>query len=87
MAEGFPMGMRDIGRATIVGTKMMGLGAAVFPICLDRTGLQAQYSGEPVYDTKDQPRSQFVPDIAVANGKSILTAGIVELEKLIARTR
>ncbi len=38
MAEGFPMGMRDIGRGRIVGTAMMGLGAAVFPITLDRTG-------------------------------------------------
>ncbi|MEJ5153610.1 S41 family peptidase [Gluconobacter wancherniae] len=87
MAEGFPMGMRDIGRATIVGTKMMGLGAAVLPICLDRTGLQAQYSGEPVYDTKGQPRSQFVPDVVVTNGQNILAAGIIELGKLIARTR
>lgn len=50
MAEGFPMGMRGIGRARIVGTRMAGLGAAVFSLRLDRTGVQAQYSGEPVYD-------------------------------------
>jgi len=85
MAEGFPMGMRDIGRARIVGTKMMGLGAAVFPIRLDRTGLQAQYSGEPVYDTKDRPRWQLVPDVEVPNGGDILAAGIAQIEKAISR--
>lgn len=85
MAEGFPMGMRDIGRATVVGTKMMGLGAAVFPIRLDRTGIQAQYSGEPVYDTKDRPRWQFVPDVEVADGSDILAAGIAEIKKAISR--
>lgn len=85
MAEGFPMGMRDIGRATVVGTKMMGLGAAVFPIRLDRTGIQAQYSGEPVYDTKDHPRWHFVPDVEVAAGRDILAAGIAEVKKAISR--
>ena len=85
MAEGFPMGMRDIGRATVVGTKMMGLGAAVFPIRLDRTGIQAQYSGEPVYDTKDRPRWHFVPDVEVADGSDILVAGIAEVKKAISR--
>lgn len=87
MAEGFPMGMRDIGRATIVGTKMMGLGAAVFPIRLDRTGLQAQYSGEPVYDTKGRPRWQFLPDVELIDGQDILAAGQIELSKLIARAQ
>lgn len=85
MAEGFPMGMRDIGRAMVVGTKMMGLGAAVFPIRLDRTGIQAQYSGEAVYDTKDRPRWQFVPDVEVADGSDILAAGIAEIKKAISR--
>lgn len=85
MAEGFAMGMRDIGRATVVGTKMMGLGAAVFPIRLDRTGIQAQYSGEPVYDTKDRPRWQFVPDVEVVDGSDILAAGIAEVKKAISR--
>lgn len=87
MAEGFPMGMRDIGRATIVGTKMMGLGAAVFPIRLDRTGIQAQYSGEPVYDTEGRPRWQFLPDVEVADGEDILAAGVVQLQKQIAKSR
>nr|WP_316627176.1 S41 family peptidase [uncultured Brevundimonas sp.] len=75
MAEGFPMGMRGLGRATVVGTPMMGLGAAVFPITLDRTGLKAQYSAEPVYDVNDRPRWLMQPDIAVLDGQDILTAG------------
>ena len=81
MAEGFPMGMRDIGRARIVGTRMMGLGAAVFPIRLDRTGLQAQYSGEPVYDTQGRPRWLLRPDIEVMDGSDILAAGLEDLRR------
>lgn len=79
MAEGFPMGMRDIGRARIVGTRMMGLGAAVFQIRLDRTGLQAQYSGEPVYDVNDAPRWRLVPDLETPPGADILSAGVSAL--------
>ncbi|MES1201331.1 MAG: S41 family peptidase [Pseudomonadota bacterium] len=84
MAEGFPMGMSDIGRARIVGTPMMGLGAAVYHINLDRTGIQAQYSGEPVYDTKDAPRSSVRPDVETAPDADILAAGIAELRRLTA---
>ena len=83
MAEGFPMGMRGIGRATIVGTPMMGLGAAVFPIRLDRTGIQAQYSGEPVYDTHDRPRWLMRPDVIVHDGDDILAVGIATLRRLL----
>ncbi|WP_410210027.1 S41 family peptidase [Aquirhabdus sp.] len=83
MAEGFPMGMRGIGRATIVGTPMMGLGAAVFQIHLDRTGIQAQYSGEPVYDVQDRPRWQMRPDVEVPYGGDILAAGIKTLKKTL----
>jgi len=79
MAEGFPMGMRDIGRARIVGTRMMGLGAAVFALRLDRTGVQAQYSGEPVYDTQDRPRWLLRPDVEVPEGGDILAVGIADL--------
>lgn len=84
MAEGFPMGMRGIGRATIVGTPMMGLGAAVFSIRLDRTGVQGQYSAEPVYDVQGHERWKLRPDVEVADGKDILAAGI---ETLKARLR
>lgn len=86
MAEGFPMGMRDIGRATIVGTRMMGLGAAVLPIRLDRTGIQAQYSGEPVSDTGGRPRWLLRPDVEVADGDDILAAGVAALRRMLART-
>jgi carboxyl-terminal processing protease len=80
MAEGFPMGMRGIGRARIVGTPMMGLGAAVFSIRLDRTGVQAQYSGEPVYDVQGHERWTLRPDVAVPEGQDILAAGIETLK-------
>jgi carboxyl-terminal processing protease len=84
MAEGFPMGMRDIGRARIVGTPMMGLGAGVVPLRLDRTALQAQYSAEPVYDLTDRPRSRLRPDIETAPGSDVLAAGLRELHRMIA---
>jgi carboxyl-terminal processing protease len=74
MAEGFPMGMRGLGRATIIGTPMMRVGAAVFPLRLDRTGLQLQYSAEPVYDVRDRPRWQLEPDVPVLMGGDILAA-------------
>lgn len=80
MAEGFPMGMRGIGRASIVGTPMMGLGAAVFSIRLDRTGVQAQYSGEPVYDVHGNARWTLRPDVDVPEGQDILEAGVRALE-------
>jgi carboxyl-terminal processing protease len=80
MAEGFPMGMRGIGRASIVGTPMMGLGAAVFSIRLDRTGVQGQYSAEPVYDVQGKARWTLRPDVEVADGKDILAAGIATLK-------
>ncbi len=79
MAEGFPMGMHGLGRAIIVGTPMMGLGAAVFTLRLDRTGIAAQYSAEPVYDRHGHPRWALRPDIVVAEGADILAAGIAAL--------
>jgi len=79
MAEGFPMGMRGLGRATIVGTPMMGLGAAVFSIRLDRTGVQAQYSGEPVFDVAGKARWTLRPDVEIPDGGDILAAGIATL--------
>ena len=76
MAEGFPMGMRGIGRATIVGTRMMGLGAAVFTKTLKQTGVSFQFSVEPVYDVQDRPRWQMEPDVSVGAGDDSLTAAI-----------
>lgn len=84
MAEGFPMGMRGIGRARVVGTPMMGLGAAVFSIHLDRTGVSAQYSGEPVYDVAGAPRWLMRPDVETRPGADVLAAGLTELRRMIA---
>ncbi|MES2444591.1 MAG: S41 family peptidase [Pseudomonadota bacterium] len=81
MAEGFPMGMRGLGRGTIVGTPMMGLGAAVFRVRLDRTGVEAQYSAEPVYDVNGAARWLMRPDILVADGADILAAGLAEARR------
>jgi len=83
MAEGFPMGMRGIGRGLIVGTPMMGLGAAVFSLRLDRTGVQAQYSAEPVYDVQDRARWTLKPDVQVPDGKDVLAAGIAALKRQV----
>ncbi|MFZ1477533.1 MAG: peptidase S41, partial [Sphingorhabdus sp.] len=71
-----PMGMRGIGRATIVGTRMMGLGAAVFTKTLKQTGVSFQFSVEPVYDVQDRPRWQMEPDVSVGAGDDSLTAAI-----------
>lgn len=82
MAEGFPMGMRGIERARVVGTEMMKLGAAVFTIRLDRTGIEAQYSAEPVYDVHDAPRWLMRPDVEVADGADLLAAALAEARRL-----
>lgn len=78
------MGMRGLGRARIVGTPMAQLGAAVFPLRLDRTGFEIQYSAEPVYDVADRPRWQLQPDALVADGADILAAGLVEARRMVA---
>lgn len=83
MAEGFPMGMRGLGRARIVGTRMAALGAGVFGLRLDRTGVQAQYSAEPVYDIWNAPRTSLRPDVTVDEGADILRAGVKELRRLV----
>lgn len=82
MAEGFPMGMRGLGRATIVGTPMMRLGAAVFPLRLDRTGIELQYSAEPVYDVHDRPRWLLEPDIDIGPETDALAAGVTLLRSM-----
>ena len=81
MAEGFPMGMRGIGRATIVGTRMMGLGAAVFTKTLKQTGVTFQYSAEPVYDVQNRPRWEMEPDIMVGAGDDILATAVSVVAK------
>jgi len=81
MAEGFPMGMRGLGRAVIVGTPMMRVGAAVFTLRLDRTGVDLQYSAEPVYDVRDRPRWLLEPDIPVEGGADILAAAVAQLTR------
>ena len=85
MAEGFPMGMKGIGRAVTVGTETMGLGAAVFPLRLDRTGVTINYSAEPVYDVEGRPRWKLKPDVPVDPQGDILAAGISELKRLASR--
>ncbi|QMW22095.1 S41 family peptidase [Sandaracinobacteroides saxicola] len=85
MAEGFPMGMKAIANATLIGTPMMQLGAAVFPLTLDRSGIRAQYSAEPVYDIHDRPRDLLRPDIETPPGADIEAAAIAALAPLIDR--
>lgn len=80
MAEGFPMGMRGIERASIVGTPMMRLGAGVFPLHLDRTNIQLQYSAEPVYDVYDRARSLIEPDVLVLPADDALAVAMKTLD-------
>ncbi|OJY22927.1 MAG: hypothetical protein BGO98_33385 [Myxococcales bacterium 68-20] len=65
MAEGFPMGMHGIGRATIVGTPMMGLGAGVIDVVLGWTQIPLQVSAEPVFHVDGTPRWRLRPDVLV----------------------
>ena len=85
MADGFPMGMKGIGRARTVGTETMRLGAAVFPLRLDRTGVTVNYSAEPVYAVDGTPRWKLKPDVEVAPGADILAVGLAELRRLAVR--
>lgn len=88
MAEGFPMGLRSLVGARIVGTPMQGLGAAVYALRLDRTGVQAQYSAEPVYAVDGAPRWRLRPDVTAAQDgdtDGILSAGLAELRRLTGR--
>lgn len=84
MAEGFPMGMRAISSARIVGQPMMGLGAAVFRVRLPHTGIMVQYSAEPVYDVDGRSRSTLQPDILVADGADVLAAGLLDIQRRAA---
>jgi carboxyl-terminal processing protease len=76
MAEGFPMGMKAISGARIIGQPMMGLGAAVFPLRLDRSGIALQYSAEPVFDINGRPRDRLRPDVLVPDGEDALAAAL-----------
>jgi carboxyl-terminal processing protease len=85
MAEGFPMGMRGLGRATIVGTPMMRVGAGVFDRQLKQSQIRYQYSAEPVYDIEDRPRWLLEPDVFVTRGEDTMAAGIAILRQAIAK--
>ncbi|WAC25225.1 S41 family peptidase [Blastomonas sp. SL216] len=85
MAEGFPMGMRGLGRATIVGTPMMRVGAAVFDTLLKQSQIRYQYSAEPVYDVEGRPRWLLEPDVLVSGDEDTMAAGIASLRGSIAK--
>jgi carboxyl-terminal processing protease len=81
VAEGFAMALHEARDATVVGTPMAGLGAAVIKNHLPQNDVDAQISAEPVYDATGNPRSDFKPDVlvdlATASGADpILTAGL-----------
>lgn len=85
MAEGFPMGMRGLGRATIVGTPMMRVGAAVFNKLLKHSRIRYQYSAEPVYDVEGQPRWLLEPDVLVRGDEDTMAVGITCLRRAVAK--
>lgn len=72
MAEGFPMGMFAICGAKVLGTIMMGLGAAVYSS--KAGGMDFQYSAEPVYNIHGRPRSYFMPDIMLDDNDDYIMA-------------
>jgi carboxyl-terminal processing protease len=74
--------MRGVGRAFNIGTPMMRLGAGVFPLRIDCTDIQLQYSAEPVYDVHDRARLLLEPDVLVSPAEDALTAGIRTLDIL-----
>jgi carboxyl-terminal processing protease len=85
LAEGVAMALSGIGRARVVGTPMAGLGAGVGRFRLPTSGLDVQYSAEPVYQLNGRSRSAFVPDVLIRmDGASekgadpILAAAIAE---------
>ena len=65
MAEGFAMGLDGMGRATVVGTRMGGLGAGIARTTLPNSGFGVQVSAEPVYHVSGRPRSSFRPRVRV----------------------
>ena len=85
MAEGFPMGMRGLGRATIVGTPMMRVGAGVYDTLLKQSQIGYQYSAEPVYDVEGQPRWLLEPDVLVSGSEDVMASGVTSLRKAIAK--
>jgi carboxyl-terminal processing protease len=65
MAEGFAMGLDGMRRATVVGTRMGGLGAGIARETLEHSGIGVQISAEPVYHVGGAPRTDFVPGVLV----------------------
>jgi carboxyl-terminal processing protease len=65
MAEGFAMALSGMGRARVVGTAMAGLGAGLRRFHLPASGLDVQYSAEPIYQLSGRSRSDFVPDVVI----------------------
>ena len=79
MAEGFPMGMKAVCGAKIVGTKTMGLGAAVQSEYIKDIDLSYQYSFQPVYDITGTPRQNLSPDIIINNDDDFIAAALKQL--------
>ena len=70
------MGMRAVCGAKIIGTKMMGLGAAVESNNIEDVNLSYQYSFQPVYDVNGVSRSLFSPDITIRNDEDFIGAAL-----------
>lgn len=95
MAEGFAMGLDGMGRATVVGTRMAGLGAAISRTDLPHIKMSVQISSEPVYHVNGIPRHLFYPVVEVNTIMSdaresddpFLDTGMRILHKLLSRNR
>jgi len=81
MGEGFAMGLRGMGKARVVGSKMAELGAGIAKTTLPFTKVDFQVSAEPVYDVSGVPRTAFVPDVGVdpVEGKDAILERAIQL--------
>ena len=89
MAEGFAMGLDGMQRATVVGTRMAGLGAAIGRVTLEHTGIAVQISTEPVYHLNGSPREEFVPAVLVearSDEDAIELAGLRALSEALEKS-
>lgn len=87
MAEGIAIGLDEMKRATVVGTRMAGLNGGIFALELPNTKIGVAYPGERLNHVNGTPREDFVPSVLVEPKRretgrfhdAILEAGYREL--------
>jgi C-terminal processing protease CtpA/Prc len=89
MGEGMAIGFDGMHRATVIGTKMAGLGGAVSDFVLPLTGIDIAIPTEQIYHVNGTLRQDWMPPILVEETDSredfILKRGLAELERSITQ--